>query len=97
MNDKKQNTKKRPAKKSTTPTTDSLRKELELAKSDVKRLQHYIGVQSAQYKDDLEAHEKLCSKYRKENDKLKAYIKQLVNRNIFQRIVNKQIPFDYDL
>lgn len=62
--------------------------------SEVQRLRHIIGVQTAQYKDDLKAHENLIAKYRKENASLKAYIKALVNRNIFQRIRNTQPPFN---
>ncbi len=62
--------------------------------SEVQRLRHIIGVQAAQYKDDLKAHEALISKYRKENANLKAYIKALVGRNIFQRIRNTQPPFN---
>ena len=62
--------------------------------SEVQRLRHIIGVQNAQYKDDLKAHENLIDKYRKENANLKAYIKALVNRDIFQRIRNTQPPFN---
>lgn len=61
---------------------------------EIQRLRHIIGVQKLQYDEDLKNLEKLLSKYRKENASLKAYIKVLVNRNIFQRIRNTQPPYD---
>ena len=63
---------------------------------EVKRLRHLIGVQRAQFKDDLEGHEKLIKSLNEEILYLKAFNKFLINRNIFQRIVNT-IPTDDDL
>ena len=63
-----------------------------ILEDEIKRLRHIIGTQQHSFKDDLEAHEKLLAKSRKENESLKAYIKALVNRNIFQRILNTTPP-----
>ncbi len=63
---------------------------------EVKRLRHLIGVQRAQFKDDLEGHETLIKSLNEEILYLKAFNKFLINRNIFQRIVNS-IPTDNDL
>lgn len=57
---------------------------------EINRLRHIIGVQREQYRSDLESLEKLLDKYKKENEQLKAYIKALVNRNLFHRIRNTQ-------
>ena len=37
---------------------------------EIKRLRHIIGTQQHSFKDDLEAHEKLLAKSRKENESL---------------------------
>lgn len=63
---------------------------------EVKRLRHLIGVQRAQFKDGLEGHEKLIKSLNEEILYLKAFNKFLINKNIFQRIVNT-IPTDDDL
>lgn len=72
------------------------KKETKNINDEVKRLRHLIGVQRAQFKDDLEGHEKLIKSLNEEILYLKAFNKFLINRNIFQRIVNT-IPTDDDL
>lgn len=72
------------------------KKETKNINDEVKRLRHLIGVQRAQFKDDLEGHETLIKGLKEEIQYLKAFNKFLINRNIFQRIANS-IPADNDL
>ena len=66
------------------------KKETKNINDEVKRLRHLIGVQRAQFKDDLEGHEALIKGLKKEIQYLKAFNKFLINRNIFQVEVHEQ-------
>lgn len=59
------------------------------ALAEIDGLKHLIALQREQFKAEMKAKDNITEKYKDELAHCKAYIKALVNRNIFERITNK--------